>query len=173
MDLLIGNTVTSLWQDVIKEAEKQCAITLTTDVESYLISLLMRYTRYANTANAVLATAFLEAINLREKQRIFSLQVVGDQCLLFAGFFPQAAIRKHVKVSYFVDLGRSAYANISRKDNDFYYSLAAQFVRLMDVLQSIRHTDQLPLEAFENWMELGSERALSILRTYTQAIPVK
>src|SRR5262249_52839092 len=103
-----------------------------------------------------------------------SLQNVGDQCLLFVGLFPHAAEKKHVKINYFVDLGRSAYANISHTVNDLYWSLAIQFVALMDVLQSIRHTpDLLPLEAFEQWSELDSQRALQILNEYTKGIPFK
>lgn len=76
--------------------------------------------------------------------------------------------KKLVKISYFVDLGRSAYTSISYDTNNLFKLLAFQFVGLMDVLQSIRpHPDLLPLEAYEQWQEVGSQRALKILREYT------
>ena len=174
MSLLTQSNALALWQDVVKHAEDRCSIALKEDLEAYLVSLLIRYTNQPDVAKQIFATAFLKALNLRERERIVSLQHVGDQCLLYAGLFPHIAEKKHVKTSYFVDLGRSAYAAISNKTNDLYSSLALQFVVLMDVLQSIRpHSDLLPLEAYEQWNELNSQRALKILQEYTRGMPVK
>ena len=176
MGLLINSTSLILWQDVIKYAENRCSITLEEELETYLISLLVRYTNKPDIAKHIVATAFLEALQKREPhQRHLCLQHVGDQCLLFSGLFPRIIEKRHVKISYFVDLGRSAYAALSNKTNDLYGSLAIQFVVLMDVLQSIRHSsDLLPLEAYDQWAEVGSRRALKILQEYTaQALPIK
>jgi len=163
-----------LWKDLIKSAENRCSITLSEHLESYLIALLHRYTNKPELVQQILAQAFLEAMQMRRNERQVSLQIVGDQCLLYAGLFPGAAQRKHVKVKYFVDLGRSAYANVSKKANDLFWSLAIEFVALMDVLQTMRdYSDLLPLEAYEQWEELGSKRALHILKTYSNAIPFK
>jgi hypothetical protein len=158
-----------LWQEVIKNAESRCAVTLKVELESYLISMLVRHTDKPHLSKQVFATAFLEALQLNEHQRHLSLQQVGDQCLLFAGLFPLAAEKRLVKISYFVNLGQSAYSAISQRTNDLFGSLAFQFVVLMDVLQSIRSTpDLLPLQAYEQWTEVGSQRALQILRKYTK-----
>ena len=174
MSLLTKSTSIALWQDVVKEAENRCSILLKEDIEVYLIAILTRYMNRPEIAQKVFATAFLDALHLRKNEREFSLQEVGDQCLLYAGFFPQAAIKRQVKVKYFVDIGRAAYITISRTTHDLYWSLALQFVILMDVLQSIRcNINLLPLEAYEQWEELGSQRALKMLRSYTQGIPFK
>ncbi|HLB42139.1 MAG TPA: hypothetical protein VJN02_04685 [Gammaproteobacteria bacterium] len=174
MDLLISTTSLVLWQDVVKHAENRCSITLRHELETYLISLLIRYTNQPEATRQIAATAFLNALQLSECERQVSLQRVGDQCLLFTGLFPRIAEKRHVKINYFVDLGRSAYAAISHTGNDLYASLALQFVVLMDVLQSIRpHSDLLPLEAYEQWNELGSQRALKMLKEYTRATPIK
>lgn len=168
MGLLIHKTSIALWQDVIKHAEEDCSITLEEEIEAYLVTLLARYTNKPEMAKQILAKAFLEALNLQESQRYLSLQHVGDQCLLFAGLFPQAANKKHVKISYFVDLGRSAYASLSHRANDIFNALALDFVVLMDVLQSIRQPSELlPLEAYDQWNEVGSQRALKILQSYS------
>jgi hypothetical protein len=172
MNLLINESSQLLWQEVIKEAEQACAVKLKQDLEGYLVSLLVRYTNQPDIVKQVLATAFLEALQLEKYQRTASLQCVGDQCLLFAGLFPHSAQRRRVKISYFVELGQAAYSHLSGSDNDLYNSLAAQFVLLMDILQSIRQTsDLLPLEAYELWSEVKSQRALRILQSYTKAIP--
>jgi hypothetical protein len=174
MNFMMNETSIILWQDVVKQAENQCSVILKQELESYLISLLVRYTDKPELAKQIFATAFLNAMQAREHERKVSLQQVGDQCLLFAGLFPHAAEKRHVKISYFVDLGQAAYVNVSAKANDLYWSLAYQFVELMDVLQSVRHShDLLPIQAYEQWSEVGSQRALKMLQQYTTATPIK
>lgn len=174
MNLLTNSSSLVLWQDVIKHAEDRCSVCLKKDLESYLVCLLVRYTNKPQVVNQVVASAFLEALKLNEKQRNLSLQHVGDQCLLFAGLFPRLADKRNVKINYFVDLGRSAYASVSSGTDGLFKSLAIEFVLLMDVLQSIRQSsDLLPLDAYEQWNELGSQRALKILQEYANAIPIR
>lgn len=174
MSLLTHDNQVMLWQDVIKHAESRCSIALNAELETYLISLLMRYTSKPEIAKQMLATAFLEALQLRDRERSLHLQKVGDECLIFAGLFPHIIEKRHVNIAYFVDLGRSAYANVSKTAHDLYWSLAWQFVSLMDVLQSVRpYSDLLPLEAYEQWNEVGSQRALKMLQAYTQGYPIK
>lgn len=174
MALLFSETSLILWHEVVKSAENRCSIMLNDNVEAYLISLLMRYSNKPEVAQLVFAKEYLEALQRRDKLRNLSLQNVGDQCLLYAGLFPGQAEKKNVKISYFVDIGRTAYAAIAKTADDLYWLLAMQFVALMDVLQSIREKSVLlPLEAYEQWNELGSKRALQILREYTNGFPIR
>lgn len=174
MGLLIHATPNALWQSVIQSAVAECDLNLSPHLEAYLISLLMRYTNKPEVVQQIFATAFLEALQTETSLRNASLKDVGDQCLLFAGLFPQVAERRHVKLIYFVDIGRSAYTAMSNEANGLFTALALQFVPLMDILQSIRHHPQLlPLEAYEQWQELGSKRALKILQSYTNGFPLK
>lgn len=169
MSLLISDSLV-LWQDIVKHAEDRCSVNLTQELETYLVSLLMRYVDKPEVAQQVFATAFIEALNKQQTMRQQSLQNIGDQCLLFAGLFPRVTERKRVKLSYFVDLGKSAYSMIAKSAvdlNALYASLATQFVVLMDVLQSLREYSSLtPIEAYEQWHELGSQRAYLILQSY-------
>lgn len=170
MTLLTSESVLALWQDTVKHAEGCCSVALNPELEAYLVSLLMQYSHRPEVAKQLFAAAFLEA---QQTHNNHSLQRVGDQCLLFAGLFPHSTEKKLIKISYFVDLGRSAYTSISQKTNDLFSLLAHQFVGLMDVLQSIRpHPDLLPLEAYEQWNDLRSQRALRILREYTRYKPL-
>jgi hypothetical protein len=169
MNLLTSDNTIALWEGVVKEAEDACEITLEQQIETYLVSLLNRYIDKPELVKKIFATSLLEALQLNEAGRKEQLKHVGDQCLLYAGLFPHSAARRLVKLSYFVDLGRSSYAGISSATNDLYGSLALQFVMLMDVLQSIRHSDLMPLEAYEQWRMLGSQRALKSLQQYSHA----
>ncbi len=159
--------IVTLWRDAIKGAEDRCQVNLRVEIESYLVDLLIRFTNKPELARAAMATAFLEAQLASDVQRRYSLADVGDQCLLLSGLFPGVAEKRHVKISYFVDLGRSAYANISGRATDLYGCLAMQFVMLMDVLQSVNQRQILmPIQAHELWEDVGSQRALKVLRSY-------
>lgn len=127
----------------------------------------MRYTKEVDLAKRTLGLDYLEAQQCQAQERLVLLQMVGDECLLYAGLFPQAASNKQVKISYFVELGQSAYISISQTSQDLFNTLAIHFVLLMDVLQSIGERSLLlPLEAYELWQEVGSQRAYDILQSY-------
>jgi hypothetical protein len=178
MTLQTASDIIALWKDAIRHGEKLCSVTLQSELEEYLVSLLVHYTNKPEFAKQIIALKFLESMQAAPNQRMLGLRMVGDQCLLFSGLFPHIADRKQVKISYFVDMGRSAYAAISAKAYDLNDLLAGQFVILMDVLQSIRQfsddiPDLTPLAAYEQWNTLGSARALRALKNYTGAIPIK
>jgi hypothetical protein len=174
MTLLTNHSSLILWKDVIKLAESRCSINLDQDLETYLVSLLIRYTNKPEVAHEVFATSFLEAMQLQQHQRNASLRIVGDGCLIYAGLFPDAAAKKNVTIGYFVDLGRSSYAAINGAAEELYYLLALRFVALMDVLQSIQDNSHLlPLQAYEQWNEVGSQRALQSLQAYCKGMPFK
>src|SRR3990167_9816497 len=133
MNLLTNPNPSQLWQEVIKHAEERCSVTLKAELESYLVSLMIRYTDKPNVAKQVFASALFEALDKSQAERSLLLQQLGDQCLLYAGLFPQSSQRKQVKINYFVDIGRLAYGTISHTTSDLFGSLAFQFVLLMDV----------------------------------------
>lgn len=154
-----------LWRDLIKGAEDRCEVNLRQEIESYLIQLLIRFTKNPELAHEIMATSFLEAMHEQDIARRYSLANVGDQCLLLSGLFPGVAKKRQVKIRYFVDIGRSAYATISDTATDLYGSLAVQFVLLMDVLQSLNESKTLPpIDAYELWQDVGSKRALKTLQ---------
>jgi hypothetical protein len=179
MSILTHDSTTALWHKVVLEAEQSCSIALQEEIESYLVFLLMRYLDKPEWVKQIVALEFLEGVTLAPLKREFALRDVGDKCLLFAGLFPNIAKTRLVRLSYFVKMGQASYFGVSRKSNDLYDHLSNQFVSLMDVLQSIRQhpktPDLLPLEAYELWNDTGSQRALIMLKQYTnhpQAMPI-
>lgn len=179
MKILLNSTPVALWHDIVHDAEIACSTRLREEIESYLVFLLVRYTNKPDTLKHVIATDILEGLKLGPHERELALQGVGDRCLIFSGLFPKIAEKRLVKISYFINLGQTAYGTISKKRSDVYHGLARQFVGLMDILQSIRnysqsHPDLLPLQAYDLWNETGSQRALSVLKLYSDgAIPNK
>lgn len=174
MSIIVKDGSQSLWTHVVQEAEKECAAFVPHELELYLAGLLERYLVNADIANRVLAIAYLEALQHRARERAALLQAVGDECLLFAGFYPSQAEKKGVTTDYFVKLGRTAYQVVSHKTNDLCAMLSSQFVLLADILQTIRREpDLLPLEAYERWQKTGSQRAYKMLLLYTKGVAIK
>jgi hypothetical protein len=176
MKVIVNSTPVALWQTIIHEAEIACALTLPQELEAYVVMLMLRYMNKPELAQEVMATLLMEGLNQGASKREATLQKVGDTCLLFSGLFPGIAEKRLVKISYFINIGRGAYATVSKTSNDLYAMLADQFVSIMDILQSVgqyahRHPDLLPIQAYDLWNECGSQRALKVLKQYTQATP--
>ncbi|MDH3948733.1 MAG: hypothetical protein OEU74_07210 [Gammaproteobacteria bacterium] len=170
----------SQWQALVVEAEELCGIQLDEELESYLVFTLMRYLRRPEMAHRILALDFLEAQQSSRQHRSQVLRDVGDQCLLFSGLFPRRAERRRVRVSYYVDLGRSAYQNLAdslTKTAHLFAHLAEEFIAAMDTLQAIRVIGQrdsglLPIEAYELWQDTASRQAYEQLLRQTGGRPV-
>jgi hypothetical protein len=180
-DLLIHTSATAEWLSLVNEAESAAELHLDEEIQSYLVFLLMRFTERPELAASVLAVEYLQSMQSSGRIGQDQLRNVGDKCLLYSGLFPERAERRRVKISYFVDLGRSAYHQLSdRMEHSaaaMFLNLADAFVSLMDILQTMRAlgspAKQLsPFNAFELWRDTGSQVALRTLRKNTQADPL-
>ena len=149
------------------------------ELESYLVFLLGRFNQRPDIAKSVLATEFLSSLEKTPHKQRDGLRDVGDKCLLFAGFFPEQAEKKCVKVKYFVELGQTAYIQLAelskRRSAALYHALGCGFVNLMEILHVIRGlrapmADPLtPLQAIELWTDVNSQYALTVLRRRTSS----
>lgn len=173
--LLLQPTTTAQWQSLVKDAESSSNLRLNNELESYLVFLLGYYNHRPDIANSVLAKEFLTGMSEGYSRKRECLREVGDKCLLFAGFFPEQAEKKHVKIKYFIELGQSAYiqvASLSKAASaSLYNALSYDFISLMEVLQTIRGfsdptNDLTPLQALELWTDVKSQYALKILRKH-------
>jgi hypothetical protein len=129
--LILQATATADWQNLVKEAEDANHHALSEDLESYLVFLLARFTCKPEIANSVLALDFLHSLEQVGQNRVAALRDVGDQSLLFAGLFPGRAEHRHVPISYFIKIGRSAYATLASLCRE---KLAEPTVRLARIL---------------------------------------
>jgi hypothetical protein len=180
--LVIQPSATAQWHALVGEAEQACATRLGEELESYLVFLLMRYTDSPEIANSVLALDYLHSMEAIGHLRETQLREVGDKCLLYSGLFPARAERRRVNSSYYVKLGMGAYSALAtalaQLKAKLFEDLSQQFVKLMDVLQTMRELGSgqpclQPLQAMELWTETGSAHALQNLAQYTNASPVQ
>lgn len=181
--LVTASTETFQWHSLITEAENASLIVLSEDAESYLVFLLSRFIAHPQITDSVLGVEYLESMHAHVRMRQYLLQEVGDKCLLMAGLFPSHSQKKLVKISYFVNLGRSAYAtagNLSPREGSrmLYTHLSQVFVSMMDVLQTTRelgnenHSQLNLFEAYDLWYDTKSAHALKTIQEHTKERPL-
>ena len=161
-------TAYAQWHDLVKEAEKYNGVNLDEELESYLVFTLMRYTQQPEMVSKIIALEYLNSAQATGADRQIRMRDVGDQCLLFSGLFPNHAERRNVKISYYVNMGKTAYLTLAELTQQalasMYNNLSDSFVTLMDTLMAIRnmHNEQLQLEpliAYDLWQDTRSKQA--------------
>ena len=102
------------WYDLVTEAQHVIDISLGEELESYLVFLLMRFIKHFEIVNTILALELLNSSRESARLSAEQLQKIGDTSLLLAGFYPNRASKKHVRISYFINIGKTAYDLRSR-----------------------------------------------------------
>jgi len=164
--LILDTSELSQWHTLVHEAELDYGCELGETMQSYLVFTLMRFAKNQQLNSHALAIDYLNSHHLPNSMRSEQLRDIGDQCLLVSGLFPQSAEKRQVGVTYYVDLGRSAYHHISTVTQqgiaELYQQLAESFILLMDLLQTIRQYSMpalQPIAAMELWRQTGSKAA--------------
>lgn len=179
--LILEPTAQAQWQALVHEAQSVCGSELDETLESYLVFLLMRFANRPSCLSRIMAEDYLQSQACSGEQRVERLRDVGDHCLLFSGLYPQLAERRLVRISYFVNLGRTSYQQLSdlldRSWSLVYGHLSEAFVVLMDVLHSMRGLDGqsvlTPLQAMDLWQETGSHRCYQQITTDGRVVPTQ
>jgi hypothetical protein len=179
--LILQSTSLAQWYALVTEAEELVGKQLSIDLESYLVHLLERYTNKPDLIASILALEYLNSFETSGRLRAVKLRDVGDKCLLFSGFFPELANKRHVTVSYFVGLGKCAYSYLSIIHNaglltsELYALLKEHYVCLIDLLLSIRdlagEKQVLSLiQAEDLWRNAGSLYAFNVLKKHNSKV---
>jgi len=175
-------TETALFQQLVLDAEQQAHISLSEDLESYLVFLLQRFHKNDDGLYEPLAVKYLQAENESGRCRQHGLRDTGDSCLLLAGLFPEQAKRRMVNVSYFVRLGRSSYhalaCSLKQSHAELYQQICHGFGAMLDVLYTIHgftHMQNIlsPIDAYEIWRQTGSQHTLNAINQGRVMIPVR
>jgi len=167
--------ITAQWHNLITDAQTENGIQLNENIESYLINTLIYYTQRPEIAARIFAIDYMRALHQQGQTRSMQLRELADQCLLYAGLFPQHAKRHNVKASYYVDIGRSAYSDISNNNHQLssiFADLSDNFVKLMDTLLAIHDIDDIdstnyildPKHALQTWQQTKSQQALRMFQ---------
>ena len=130
-----------------------------------------------------LALLYLKAAQSRDDVRVALLRRLGDFSLFISGFFPMSLGRRLVDVDYYIQMGETAYGNLSQivarraALSEIFTELARRFVMYVDILAEVsersrlqNHTDILRL--YEHWLKTGSERTAKLLSD-AGILPVK
>ena len=164
---ILESSELSQWHMLVQEAEQDYGCQLDEELQSYLVFTLMRFAKNKRFNSKALALDYLAAHHLPSHLHNEKLRDIGDQCLLVSGLYPQSAIKRHVNVNYYVNLGQSAYHHIGGATQhamaELYQHLAESFILLMDLLQTIRQYSSPALEpiaAFDLWDQTDSRSAL-------------
>lgn len=172
------------WYELVRQAESSSGLIVGKELEYYLVNLLLRFMNKPELANTVLGLEYLLAEQEEGFGRWEALRNVGDECLLYSGLYPARVQKRRCSVSYYVKLGQRSYSSAAkqlRKESELSVLLdqvGSSFVRLMDVLQSIRAMEdseqQLSLiQAVDLWHDTGSEIARKIISQHTKGFLVK
>lgn len=139
--LILQPTEMSQWHALLNEAQVATNHLLKETTESYLLHLLIRFTKGAQWIESILAVDFLYSFKQPKQQRIAHLREVGDKSLLFCGLFPGVAHKRRVSLNYYVDIGQSAYLYLSDLEDSsqayLYYELSEQFQILQQILNAM------------------------------------
>jgi hypothetical protein len=166
------------WRALLTEAQLVAAEYLPEAVEEYLVCLLYRAVGQPGDPDTY-SLNFLESFLKQGPDTYRDPCMVGDQCLLFAGLFPEHAIGKGIPITYFVQVGQNAYGEYgARAEDPVYRELSAIFVTVMDVLHTLRElSNGSPcidgMNAYQLWHDTGSQHAWQVLRRLTPALPAR
>lgn len=179
--ILTDATRTALWHDLVRDAEARARRQLPEEVQSYLVFTLMRLTEDASLGARILALDFLRGCGQQGQRRTEELRDVGDRCLLLAGLYPEQAERRAVPLSYFCNLGSSAYeavsAAIRNGARSLYEQLARSFRALVRILIEVRKLSgdwqgPNPLDRLSLCEERGVLDAVEAERAFPGAIVI-
>lgn len=178
----------SYFRDLVSEVCDKRRIKTEPHTEYYLVNLLTHFMHADNLfesdpnnggqrqeALAIILKASLEAADFVNRQK--NLKKLGDVSLYTAGFFGESLARKIVDMGYYIDMGKSAYSNLSTliPDEDFsklFAELSERFDKFVDVLAEISdrtklapgRTPQDLIQMYELWLKTKSERAEESLK---------
>lgn len=140
--MILHPTDVSQWYTLVSEAELTTSFMLDEALESYLVFLLMRFSRTTDWIESVLALDYLELVHVPRLKQYERLRQLGDKSLLFSGLFSELADQRHVKLEYYTEMGRLAYLRASemhiQDSSELYFNLSEQFVALQSILKSLR-----------------------------------
>jgi hypothetical protein len=167
---------TEFFSDAVKDALKQRKISSSPLANEYLVKLLTHYiftdnlfdeTSGGKKTRSTLAELYLKAMNAEPSIRADLLKKLGDTSLYISGFFSESLNRKVVDLSYYVNMGETAFHSLSTTVNEEAYSdlfkdFSKQFVKYMDVLNYISQQANLQnnsnlLKLYENYQKTGSD----------------
>jgi hypothetical protein len=135
-------------------------------VSGYLVDLLDARVRACSLppGEETLAESLVAALLAEGSARLARLRLLGDRALFDAGFFAPSLRGRPVGVSYYADIGTTAYSRLSKgTGSELFHELACGFLDLVELLSEVgerargsRSVDLLCL--YDSYRETGRSR---------------
>ena len=161
------------FKEKITNASKNLNLSISTDIEFYLVTLLCDFIKPSEELelDMPLAIRLKSAIESKAEDRTKKLKWLGDTSLYLAGFFQDFFNKKTYDVDYYITMGSSAYLNISEecdRNPKIYRDLSDKFSKLVEVVASV--ADDIPhkrdtniLATYDRWIKTKSPRLRKML----------
>ena len=161
----------------INSASNDLSISLSQDLEFYLVNMLCEFIEPSNfkigeldLLDTPLALIYKKAVDSPPQMQIRVYKKLGDLSLYLAGYFQPSLQRKTVGTRYYISMGSSAYSRMSsimqvrHQDKHFtemYSRLSSEFSQLVKIITQV--TAELPIESnnllkiYEKWCNTQSQ----------------
>lgn len=172
-----------LFGELVSQASSELGRRPSPLASSYLVDLLdsrVRAPRPApgpDAAPETLAESLVEALLSDGSARLARLRALGDRALFDAGFFGASLRRRTVGVSYYRDIGSSAYLRVSHgTGSPLFEELATGFALFVELLAEVaeRARGRGPvdlLQLYVRYQETGSARDRARLARHGIILP--
>ena len=168
------------FQQIVREGLETRRLSHSPRVETYLVDLLQFYLDARNLFEPehdesgqrrprTLAEMYLTAGLLDHAARVELLKKMADRSLYISGFFGDSLNHKIIDVDYYVEMGGTAYRDLSGAVHDetlghVYRALSEHFVDYVDVLTAISQnaftqSNEDVLRLYDRYVKTGSELA--------------
>ena len=107
------------------------------------------------------------------RQSVADFKLVGDTCLLVAGFWWNNLSRSLVDVDYFINLGRSAYDNVGRTDSvlseilgelsGYFKEITNALIEMSVIINMAKASESELLRVYEAWLHTHNKALAMIL----------
>ncbi|MGY3803811.1 hypothetical protein ACWNT8_07115 [Pigmentibacter ruber] len=159
---MTGLNPTQFFHEMVVEAQERQGLKLTENVEFYIVNLLCAHVRSTESDDTedCLALILKKALESPHNEKIALYKKLADTALYFSGFFQEYFNRKSFNIKYYVNMGESAYNELSNllkgkttyqeTMSKIYYEMSCSFNIAVDIL----------LDISEQTTQSGQERSL-------------
>ena len=163
----LHRSVSEFFHEQVTTALKSTQVEAGGATEFYLVNLLVEFTNEPKVDQEPLALKMAQASGATPEERVRTLREIGDTSLYVSGFFADSLARKLIDVDYYITMGGSAYAQLSRGIapqllREAWGELSDKFRDYVEVLSAIRACTSFTgganvLKLCEEWAKTGSE----------------
>ncbi|APJ03092.1 hypothetical protein [Silvanigrella aquatica] len=164
------------FHEMVVEAQERQNLKLSENVEFYIVNLLCAYLRTAESDDNedCLALILKKALESPFAEKIALYKKLADTSLYFSGFFQEYFNRKSFNIRYYVNMGESAYgelSNLLRGKSTYqstmsriYSEMSKSFLKAVDILLDISEqtsqqgNERTILSIYDAWLNTASPK---------------